>query len=187
MDQEINQELNGHIQKIMDLLKSDLGTIRTGRATPSLVENVVVTVYGGTTKLKIIELATVGTTDAQTLVLTPFDPSIIQEIAKGIQDANIGMNPVVDGQIIRIKLPALSQERREELIKLMKHKLENGRVMVRQARHESMSHVKKLQIDKEITEDDLKRMEKEIQKIIDDTMSEIDKMGQQKEEELMQI
>lgn len=187
MDHEINQELNGHIQKIMDLLKADLGTIRTGRATPSLVENVVVAVYGGSTKLKIIELATVGTTDAQTLVLTPFDPSIIQEIAKGIQDANIGMNPVVDGQIIRIKLPALSQERREELIKLMRHKLENGRVMVRQARHESMSTIKKLQTEKQITEDDLKRMEKEIQKIIDDTMNDIDNMGQQKEEELMQI
>ena len=187
MDYEVNQELNGHIQKIMDLLRSDLGTIRTGRATPSLVENVAVVVYGGTTKLKIIELATVGTTDAQTLVLTSFDPSIIQEIAKGIQDANIGMNPVVDGPLIRIKLPALSQERREELIKLMKHKLESGRVMVRQARHESMSNVKKLETEKQITEDDLKRMEKEIQKIVDDSMADIDHMGKQKEDELLQI
>jgi len=187
MDQKITGELNERIEKIIDLMKNDLGTIRTGRATPSLIEHVAVTVYGGTAKMKIIELATVGTTDSQTLVLTPFDPSIIQEIAKGIQDANIGMNPAVDGPLIRIKIPALSQERREELIKLMKHKLENGRVMVRQVRHESMADIKKMNTDKEITEDDMHRLEKEVQKMVDDSIGTIDSMGQHKEEELMQI
>jgi ribosome recycling factor len=187
MDQKITSELKDRIQKIMDVLRNDLGTIRTGRAAPSLVENLVLSVYGGTTKMKVIELATVATTDAQTLVMTPFDPSIIQEIQKGVQETSAGLNPVIDGQIIRISIPPLSQERREELIKLMKHKLENGRVMVRQARHESMSDIKKMHTDKEITDDDLHRMEKEVQKIVDDTMGDIDSMGKQKEDELLQI
>lgn len=187
MDQKITGELKDRIQKIMELLRNDLATIRTGRAAPSLVENLVISVYGGTTKMKVIELATIAASDAQTLVLTPFDPSIIQEIQKGIQETSAGLNPVVDGQIIRISIPSLSQERREELIKLMKHKLENGRVMVRQARHESMDDIKKMHNDKIITDDDMHRMEKEVQKIVDETSADIDRMGQQKEDELMQI
>jgi ribosome recycling factor len=178
------QDLQHQIQKILDIMRTDLGTIRTGRATPSLVENVVVSAYGGSAKLKIMELATVGALDPQTLVITPFDASIINEIAKGIQDANIGMNPSVDSQVIRISIPPLSQERREELIKLMKHKLENGRIMVRQARHEAMEEIKK---QEDLSEDDVERQEKEVQKIIDDMMSSIDAMGQQKEAELLQI
>ena len=126
----IVQELKEKVNKVLDVLKTDLGTIRTGRAAPSLVENIVVTVYQGTTKLRVMEVATVGASDASTLQITPFDQSIINEIQKGIQDANTGLNPVVDGHVIRISIQPLSQERREELIKLMKHKLENGRIMM---------------------------------------------------------
>lgn len=183
MDQQTQQEVKNSIQKVLDVLKTDLGTIRTGRATPSLVENVVVTVYGGTTKLKVMEVATVGASDPQTLVITPYDQSIIEEIRKGIQEANIGMNPSVDGQVIRISLPPLSKERREELIKLMKHKLENGKVMIRQVRHDAMDTLKK----KDLPEDDQKRLEKEVQKIIDDTTMQIETLGKQKEEELLQL
>lgn len=183
MDQQTQQEVKNSIQKVLDVLKTDLGTIRTGRETPSLVENVVVTVYGGTTKLKVMEVATVGASDPQTLVITPYDQSIIEEIRKGIQEANIGMNPSVDGQVIRISLPPLSKERREELIKLMKHKLENGKVMIRQVRHDAMDTLKK----KDLPEDDQKRLEKEVQKIIDDTTMQIETLGKQKEEELLQL
>lgn len=177
-------KLQQDIHKILDVMKTDLGTIRTGRASPSLVENVVVSAYGGSARLKVMELATVGILDPQTLVITPFDVSIINEIAKGIQDANIGMNPAVDGQVIRISIPPLSQERREELIKLMKHKLENGRIMVRHARHEAMEEIRKLE---DTSEDEVERQEKEVQKLIDETMLTIDAMGQQKEDELLQI
>ncbi len=183
MDQKVQHEVKQQVQKILDLLKGDLGTIRTGRATPALVENIVVSVYGGSTRLKIMELATVGASDPQTLVITPFDQSIIEEMRKGIQEANTGMNPTVDGHVIRISIPPLSQERRQELIKLMQHKLENGKVMVRQARHKSLEDVKKM----ELPEDDEKRLEKEVQKLIDEAMAEIDGMGKQKEEELLQI
>ena len=96
-----------------------------------------------------MELATIGVTDAHTIVLTPFDPSIIQEIQKGIEAANVGFTPVIDGHVIRINIPQLSQERREELIRAMKHKLENGKIMVRQVRHDTMEHIEDLGKQKE--------------------------------------
>lgn len=174
-----------HMHKILDVLKNDLATIRTGRAAPSLVENVVINAYGGTAKLRVMELGTVGATDSQTLVITPFDNSVIHEIEKGIQEANMGLSPVVDGQIIRISIPPLSEERRQELIKLMHQKLENGRIMIRQSRHDSMNEIKK-QVDN-YSEDEIDRFEKEVQKTTDDMMAEIDALGKKKEEELMQI
>lgn len=175
------------MQKVLDILKDDLATIRTGRATPSLIENTVVSVYGGTARMKIMELATVAVSDPQTLTLTPFDPSIIGEIAKGILEANIGFTPGNDGKVIRISIPPLSEERRQQLIHLMKQKLENGKVMVRQGRHEAMNEVKKKVGDKEISEDDEKRLEKEIQKITDEVTEQVDLMGKHKAEELLQI
>jgi len=178
------QETKKKIEKVLDILKGDLGTIRTGRATPALVENIVISAYAGTARLKVMELATIGIVDTKTLIITPFDPSIINEIQKGIEAANAGFTPISDGNLIRISIPPLSQERREELIKAMKHKLENGKVMVRQVRHEAMEDIKK---EFEGREDDIKRLEKEIQRLIDDTMSTIDSYGVQKEQELMQI
>lgn len=184
MDQ---QELKQKIDKVLEILKQDLGTIRTGRANPALVENIVVNAYGGSAKLKVMELATVGVTDAQTIVITPFDASIIGDIQKGIQDSGAGLNPASDGHVLRITIPPLSQERREELSKLMKHKLENGRIMVRQVRHEAMEEIKKAHTEKTISDDDKEREEKEVQRIIDETMKTIDSMGDQKEAELMQV
>lgn len=173
--------------KVLEVIKTDLGTVRTGRAAPSLVENIVVSVYGGSTKLKIMELATINTSDSQTLVLSPFDPSIIGEIQKGIQEANVGLSPSNDGQVIRIAIPLLSEERRQQLIHVMKQKLENGRIMVRQVRQEAMNDVKKQHTDKTISEDEMKRLEKEVQKVTDDITADIDFMGKKKEEELLQI
>lgn len=183
MDQQVQQQLKVQLNKVLDVLKNDVGTIRTGRATPSLVEGIVVAVYGGTTKLKVMELATVGVTDPQSIVITPFDVSIIEEIRKGIQEANVGMNPVIDSNVIRISIPPLSKERREELIKLMKHKLENGKIMVRQTRQKAMDDIKK----QELPEDDENRLEKEVQKMVDEMMESIESMGKQKESELLQI
>jgi len=187
MDQNILNEVRRRIEKILEVLRDDLGTIRTGRATPSLIENVVINAYGGSARLKVMELATIGASDSSTLVITPFDHATIHEIEKGIQEANIGLSPVVDAQIVRISIPPLSTERREELIKSMKHKLENGRIMVRQARHEAMTDVKKKKEANELSEDDVTRMEKEIQKVVDDTIEQIENMGKQKEAELLQI
>lgn len=172
------------MQKALELLRHDLATVRTGRAAPSLVENIVISAYGGNAKLRVMELATISATDLQTLTVTPYDGSIIGEIQKGIIESGAGLNPVIDGQLIRISIPMLSEERRQELIKLMKQKLENGKIMVRQVRHEAMDEIKK---DEGLSEDEVSRLEKEIQKETDDTMSQIDEMGKRKEEELMQI
>jgi len=172
------------LQKVLDVLKDDLATIRTGRATPALVENIVISAYGGSAKLKVMELATITVQDNQTLILTPFDASVIQDLQKGIEAANAGLSPVIDSSIIRIKIPPLSQERREDLIKAMRHKLENGKVMVRQVRHEMIEDMKKDYVGRE---DDISRLEKEIQKFVDDTAETIENWGKQKEQELLQI
>lgn len=175
------------MQRVLDVIKTDLSTVRTGRAAPSLVENIVINAYAGTSKMRVLELATIGSLDPQTLVVTPFDASIIGEIQKGIQEANVGLNPVVDGQLIRISIPPLSQERREELVRLVSQKLEGGKIQIRQVRHEAMEEIKKKFNSKEITEDDVLRLEKEVQKFTDDAIAEIDALGKRKEEELMQI
>lgn len=178
------EDTKKRIDKVLEILKGDMDTIRTGRATPSLVENIIINAYGGTAKLKVMELATIGATDAQSLIITPFDPSIIGEIQKGIEAANAGFTPSNDGSVIRISIPPLSQERREELIKAMRHKLENGKIMVRQVRHESMEDIKKEYVGRE---DDIKRLEKDVQRLVDETMVKIEEWGKLKEAELMQI
>lgn len=182
---DLMQETKQKMSKVLEVLQGDLATVRTGRATPALFENVVVSVYGGTTKMKVMEVATIGTLDPQTLVLTPFDQSIIGEIQKGITNANVGLTPVVDGQVIRISIPPLSQERREQLIHMMKQKLENGKVMVRQVRHDALTDLKKQ--TEGVSEDEIKRMEKEIQQLTDQTIEHIDTMGKKKEEDLLQM
>lgn len=190
MDQ-VAQDTRQKMQKVLEVLHGDLATVRTGRAAPSLVENLTVSAYGGPpaggTKLKVMELATISVSDSHTLLITPFDNSIIGEIQKGIQEANVGLNPVIDGQVVRISIPPLSQERREQLIHVMKQKLENGRIMVRQVRHEAMVDVKKQFSDKTISEDDLLRLEKEIQRATDEIVGEIDALGKKKESELLAI
>lgn len=182
-----SNEFHNASQKILELLHADLATVRTGRAAPSLVENIVVSVYGGSTKMKIVELATISSSDPQTLVITPFDSSIVNEVQKGIQEANVGLTPSFDGQVIRISIPPLSEERRAQLIKLMHQKLENARIMVRQHRHDAMNTIKKQLNDKEISEDEVSRLEKEVQKEVEDVTAEIDSLGKRKEAELMQI
>ncbi|MBI4097542.1 MAG: ribosome recycling factor [Candidatus Levybacteria bacterium] len=175
--------LRQKMEKAIEILRSDFSTIRTGKAAPSLVENIMVSVYNGASKLRVMEVATINAADSQSLVLTPFDASIIEEIRKGIMEGGSGLNPASDGQVIRINVPPLSEERRQELIHMMRQKLENGKIMIRQIRHEAMESAKK----EGLSEDDEKRLEKEIQTLTDQFMGEIDLMGKKKEEELMQI
>lgn len=180
-------EMKAKMQKALLVLREDLAAVRTGRAMPSLVENVVVSVYAGTQRLKIKELTTISASDPQTLVLQPFDPSIAGEIQKGIMEANVGLTPSSDGNIIRISIPPLSQERRVELIKLMKQKLESGRIIIRQIRQDARNIVRKQHNNKEISEEQMFARDKEIQKITDDAMIPVDEMGRKKEAELLQI
>lgn len=175
------------MQKAVDIISSDLTSIRTGRAVPSLVENIVVSAYGGTQKLRIMEMGTITVVDPKMLLITPWDISVIEEIQKGVSEANIGLNPVVDGNVIRISFPSLTEERRKEFIKLLKQKIEAGKVMVRQIRHDKMSEIKRSFESDDLTEDDKKHLEEEIQKLTDEYVLNIEATGKRKEEELMRI
>jgi ribosome recycling factor len=174
-------------QKVLNVLASDISGIRTGRATSSLVENIVCPAYGGTQMLRVLELASITTPDTQTLVISPWDKSIIGDIRKGILEANLGMNPSIDGEIIRISFPPLTTEDREKYVKLLSQKLENGRVMIRQVRGDEMQEIKKKFENKELTEDDRKDEEKKLQDLTDQFISKIEEMGEKKKQELMQI
>jgi ribosome recycling factor len=187
MNPYILEKTKQQLHKILEIINTDLGTIRVGRATRALVDNVIVSVYGNTTRLKVLELATISALDTQTLVITPFDVSIINEMLKGLEVANLGLTPVIDGHVIRISIPPLSQERRQELIKLMHHKIENGKIMVRQARQEAMKDAEKLKEDDGLSDDELERIDKEIQKQVDELNAKIESMGKQKEADLMQM
>lgn len=175
------------MKKAIEVTRNDLSSIRSGRATPALVENIVVSVYGGTQKLKVMELATITTMEAKSIVIAPFDPSITSEIEHGLLEANTGLTPVVDGEVIRISLPPLSEERRQEYIKLARTKLEGGRIMVRQVRAGAMKDLKKLEAEGQISEDERKHGEKIIQELTDEMIAEIDTMGDKKEAELLQV
>lgn len=173
--------------KILDFAKADIGSIRTGRATSSLVENIVINAYGGTTKMRVVEMAGIVASDAQSLVITPYDASTIGEIRRDIEAANVGLTPVIDNNVIRIAVPALTSERRLEYVKMLHKKLEDGRVKIRQVRHEEMTELKRAFEAKEVFEDDKKNREDELQKITDKMMESIETLGKAKEEELMRI
>ena len=186
LDPLLNQTRE-RMRKAFEITQNDLTSIRSGRATPALVEHIVISAYGGTQKLKVLELATISTIDAKTLVISPYDPSIIGEIEKGIQEANAGLTPVIDGELIRITIPPLSEERRQEYLKLARAKLEFGKVMIRQVRQDGMKDLKKLEDEKTITEDQLKHGEKMVQELTDEMVAEIDSLGDRKEQELLQV
>jgi ribosome recycling factor len=185
--EEFIRELRNKMAKAMEVTQNDLSSIRSGRATPSLVENIRISAYGGTQVMKLMEMATITTSDAKTILIQPYDPSVIHEISKGILEANVGLNPAVDGEVIRIPLPPLSEERRQEYIRLVKTKIEAGRVMVRQIRHDSMAQIRKDSLEKIITEDDKHLYEKKVQEVTDEIINSLDILCRKKEDDLMQI
>jgi len=175
------------MQKVLELTKTDLSSVRSGRATPALVENIVVVAYEGTQKLKVMEMATISTPDSRTVLITPYDVTTVGDIAKGIQESHAGLNPQSDGEVVRVTIPPLSEEQRREYLKLANAKLEAGKVMVRQVRQESMKDLKRMKDGKEIGEDEEKVGEKKVQELTDSMVKEIEDMGKRKEDELMQV
>lgn len=180
-------EARKKMQKALEVLSQDFASVRSGKASPALVENIIIPAYGGSTPLKVLELATIHVQDNSTIVISPFDKSITGEIEKGIASANVGLNPIVDGDILRINLPPLTEERRQELTRMIKQKAEGGKVMIRQLRHEAMEDVKKQEDDGHISEDDVTRLEKEIQKATDEFSEKVESMTSEKEKELMTL
>lgn len=170
-----------------EVFVDEIARIRAGKASPAMVQDVEVHAYGGASVLKVLELASVNVEDAQTLIVKPWDQSVIGEVAKAINNAGLGINGTIDGEIIRIKLPALTEERRQEYVKLLHQKMEHAKVAIRQVRHEAMKEAKKSEDDKDISEDELKDLEVEIQKLTDTFVKKIDTAGNAKEAELMSV
>lgn len=181
------EDVKQKMTKVVDFVKSDISTIRTGRASTALVENMLINAYGGSTKMRVLEMATVSTPDAQSLMISPYDSGTIGDIRRDIEAANTGLQPVIDNNVIRIAVPPLSSERRQEYVKLLHTKLEDGRVKVRQTRHEKMGELKRQFEDKTITEDIRVGAENDLQKLTDSFMLEIEALGKAKEAELLTV
>jgi ribosome recycling factor len=163
----------------------EFGGVRTGKASPSLLENIMVEAYGSHMRLK--ELATISVPEPRMLMVQPFDQSNVKAIEKGIQQAGLGLNPAVQGRFIRVVLPELSNERRQEFVKIVKRMAEDGRVAVRNERRMAIEALKKLKGSGGVSEDDIKGGEQEVQKLTDQYISKVDAHVLQKEKEILTV
>ena len=166
-------------------LQDDLAGIRTGRATPALVERLSVDYYGSPTPLQ--QLATFSVPEPRQILIKPFDPSSIKDIESSIQTSDLGLTPSNDGKVIRLTLPPLTQERRQELVRVVNARVEEGRISVRNIRRDVIKDLREFEEEKLISEDDLKRAEDDIQKITDDYVKKLDEVGEEKENEIMEV
>ncbi|GAB3022122.1 ribosome recycling factor [Bowmanella dokdonensis] len=185
MINDIKKDAKERMTKSISALKSQFSKIRTGRAHPSLLDSIMVSYYGSDTPLR--QIANVVAEDARTLSLTVFDKSATQAVEKAIMQSDLGLNPMSTGTVIRIPLPALTEERRKDLIKVVRAEAEQGRVGIRNVRRDANSDIKELVKEKEISEDEGHRAEEEVQKLTDDFVKQIDQMLADKEKELMEI
>ena len=173
------------MEKVLDILKQDLATVRVGRVSSSLVENVLVDAYG--TKMRILEIALITTPEPNQIVIKPYDISNIESIRKAILEANLGLTPLADGELVRIVVPPLTSERREELVKLISQRLEGARISIRQVRKDFMGKIERAFEEKQLSEDEKFRLRKRVQEIVDEFNAKIEEIGSKKEQELTQI
>jgi ribosome recycling factor len=178
-------EMHAKMKKAVDYTLHEFSAIHTGKATPAMVETVMVEAYGTMTPLK--QCAAISTPDARLIQVQPWDVSIMKAIVKGIQEANLGFNPIPDGKVVRIPLPEMSRERRQEFVKTAHKLAEDGRVHVRNVRRDTMDALKKAQKAASITEDDLKRFEKDVQHATDAAIKEINDHLAHKEKDLLTV
>lgn len=182
---EIKSDARSRMNKSLESLRNELAKIRTGRAHPSLLEHVHVDYYG--TEVPVGQAATVAVEDARTLMVTPWDKNMVPVIEKAILTSDLGLNPTTAGTVIRIPLPPLTEERRRELGKVVHHEGENAKIAIRNIRRDANHHLKELLKDKDITEDDARRSEQEIQELTDLAVSKVDEIVGEKEQELLEI
>ena len=182
---DIKTNADQKMHKSLDALKSDLGKIRTGRAHTGLLDHVMVEYYGS--MMAVNQVANVSLGDARTINVQPYEKNMVSKVEKAIRDADLGLNPATNGDLIRVPMPMLTEERRKELIKVVRNEGEGAKVALRNVRRDSNDALKKLMKDKEISEDDERRMQDEIQKLTDKYVTEVDKMLQAKEAELMAV
>jgi len=180
---EVLNNCKQNMEKRLKAFENDLTKLRTGRASISLVDGVRVDYYGTPSPLN--QIATLSTPDARTIVIAPFEKSLIGEIERSIMKSDLGLQPTNDGNVVRIPIPALTEERRKDLAKNLKKMAEDSKIAIRQARKDANDLVKNQQKAKTITEDDVKRLEKDVQKVTDDYIAKIDERATKKEKEIM--
>lgn len=185
MQEQILKDTTERMVKSVAATAKELGTIRTGKATPSLLDAVRVESYGALMPLN--QLATISTPEARLLVVQAFDKNTVGEIAKAIQKADLGLNPSVDGQIIRLPVPPLNEERRKEMVRRCKNAAEDGRVAVRNVRRDANEQLKEGEKSKDISEDDARKAKDEVQVMTDKYIKQVDALCIKKEQELMEV
>jgi ribosome recycling factor len=183
--EEVITDAEQRMHKTVESLKRDLATIRTGRASPSLIERLPVDYYGTPTPLQ--QLAQIATAEARTLVITPYDRAAFSGIEKAIQKSDLGLNPTNDGRVIRVVFPPLTEERRRELVKIVRKHVEDHKVAVRNIRREADKQMREFQREGVISADAEKRAEERLQKLTDQTIAEIERLGKQKEAEVLEV
>ncbi|MGE5616310.1 MAG: ribosome recycling factor [Bacillota bacterium] len=183
--QDIKKQATDKMAKSVETLKHDLAKVRTGRAHPGLVDHLKVDYYG--TETPIPQVANVTLADARTIQIQPWDKKMIHAVEKAIRDSDLGVNPATTGDVIRVPMPALTEERRREMTKIVKHEGENAKVAVRNIRRDAITHLKDLLKNHDVREDEEKRAQDEVQKMTDKAIADIDKLVQEKEKDLMAV
>ena len=179
------KDLESKMNKCLDATRAEFASIRTGRATPALLDRLHVEAYGNAVPLK--QVAGVSTPDARTLLITAWDKGVVGDIRKAIEKSDLGLTPNVDGTAIRLSIPPLNEERRKDLVKVMKKKAEDGKIAVRNVRHKAHDDLKNQLKNHAITEDDNKRMQEQLQKLTDKFVKEIDTLVASKEKDIMEV
>ena len=185
MIKDLLNDAESRMKGALSALSNDLAAIRTGRASPTLVERLMVEYYGTPTALQ--QLASISVPEPRSLMIKPFDASTIKAIEKAIQISDLGLNPNNDGKVIHLNLPPLNEERRRDLVKQMHHRLEEARIAIRNIRRDLHNDMRDYEKEKLITEDDLKRGEEDLQKLTDKYIEDIAKHGYSKEKEIMEV
>lgn len=182
---EVRKTAEQKMQKSIEALKNDLGKVRTGRAHTGLLDHVMVDYYGNATPVP--QIGSVSLLDARTLSVTPWEKKLLPVVEKAIRDADLGLNPSSDGERVRVPMPPLTEERRRDLIKVVRHEAENARVAVRNVRRDANNQLKEMLKKKEIPEDQERKAQDDVQKLTDRFIGEIDKLLQQKEADLLAV
>ncbi|TVR74984.1 MAG: ribosome recycling factor [Sphaerobacteraceae bacterium] len=182
---DVKSDAESRMKKAIEALQRELSSVRTGRASPALVERVEVDYYGAMTPLN--QLAGISVPEARLLVIQPWDKGSLQAIEKAIRTADLGVNPTNDGDVIRISIPALTEERRKEMVKVVKSKVEDTRVAIRNIRRDAISQVKELAQEKMIGEDEERRGEQDIQDLTDKYVARADAVGKEKEDDVLEV
>ena len=183
--EEVLPDAESRMGKAVEVLKLDLNSLRTGRATPALLENLTVDYYEVPTPLN--QLATVSTPEARMIVIQPWDKQALRDIEKGLLKSEMGFNPTNDGNIIRVPIPPLTQERRKELVKVLRRKIEDSKVAVRNVRRDAVEQLRGMERNKQVSQDENRRAQEQLQKVTDSHVAQMDQVSASKEAEIMEV